>query len=686
MKNIKLGVKLLGGFIVVAVIVLIVGFFGWRGANNLSGHIEEIGEVRLPSIDYLRQIEAEFENIMVSIRTLLNPDLSMELRREQYANIDSARDRYQRALERFEPLPQTQEEAAIWRDFMPRLQEWGRVNNEFLQMSRQLESIGILNTEEFIGQLQQFRGDHYALMDNVGRMILTGQTFQGQDDPTACNFGRWLSDFSIDNQQINSILRDIVPGHNAFHRSVAEVRSHVDQNNEQLAVDEFISVMVLAADATFDYFYRLINLAEEADALYGEMNILAMVDGVEAQRATMDVLERVIHINEQVAEEGVAQANLDAAQAVTIAIAGMAIGVFLAIILGILLTRAITNPVAKGVTFSQKMAAGDMTAHLDVEQKDEIGILAGAMQAMRNKLSEVVQEVKTASENVASGSQELSASSEEMSQGATEQAASVEEVSSSMEEMAANIKQNTDNAAQTEKIAIQAARDAEEGGKVVFQAVDAMKQIADKISIIEEIARQTNLLALNAAIEAARAGEAGKGFAVVASEVRKLAERSQTAAAEIIDLSGSSVEVAEKAGEMLKKIVPDIQKTAELIQEISAASREQNSGVEQINQAVQQLDQVIQQNASAAEQMSSTAEELSSQAEQLQATMAFFKVGDEQAFSGRRSRPKVALKKQTKNNPQPHNKQSLNSGNKSREGRFALDMGDDDLDKDFEKF
>jgi methyl-accepting chemotaxis protein len=192
--------------------------------------------------------------------------------------------------------------------------------------------------------------------------------------------------------------------------------------------------------------------------------------------------------------------------------------------------------------------------------------------------------------------------------------------------MNATIKQNADNAAQTEKIALKSATDATESGKAVSETVGAMKDIAAKISIIEEIARQTNLLALNAAIEAARAGEHGKGFAVVASEVRKLAERSQTAAGEISHLSASSVEVAEKAGEMLARLVPDIQKTAELVQEITAASKEQTTGADQINSAIQQLNQVIQQNAGAAEEMSSTAEELSSQAEQLQSTISFFKV------------------------------------------------------------
>jgi len=289
---------------------------------------------------------------------------------------------------------------------------------------------------------------------------------------------------------------------------------------------------------------------------------------------------------------------------------------------------------------AKEVAGGNLT--VAISERSPNDELMRSLSNMVTRLSEVVSDVKAASDNVAAGSQQMSASAEAMSQGATEQASSAEEASSSMEEMSANIRQNADNAIQTEKIAVKSAADAQEGGKAVTQTVAAMKEIAGKISIIEEIARQTNLLALNAAIEAARAGEHGKGFAVVASEVRKLAERSQKAAAEISELSSSSVEVAETAGQKLSAMLPDIQRTAGLVQEISAASREQDTGADQINRAIQQLDQVIQQNASAAEEMSSTAEELASQSEQLQDTIGFFKVAGPGAGTPLAKRPKHA--------------------------------------------
>jgi len=320
---------------------------------------------------------------------------------------------------------------------------------------------------------------------------------------------------------------------------------------------------------------------------------------------------------------------------VTILLTLVTIAVIISIIVSLFITRSITTPINEALGVSNKLANGDLTIDIAIKSTDETGQLLTAMKNMVDRLKQVVSDVKGSSDNVASGSQQLSAGAEQMSQGTTEQAASAEEASSSVEEMNATIKQNADNASQTEKIALKSSSDAQESGRAVSETVSAMKEIASKISIIEEIARQTNLLALNAAIEAARAGEHGKGFAVVASEVRKLAERSQTAAGEISRLSTTSVEVAEKAGAMLAKLVPDIQKTAELVQEISAASKEQTTGADQINSAIQQLNQVIQQNAGAAEEMSSTAEELSSQAEQLQSAIAFFKVTDAEGASRR---------------------------------------------------
>jgi len=274
---------------------------------------------------------------------------------------------------------------------------------------------------------------------------------------------------------------------------------------------------------------------------------------------------------------------------------------------------------------AEEISNGNLTVEL--RERSPQDKLMQALSSMVSGLTRTVADIRGIAGEVSAASQSISTASIQVSKGASSQAAAAEEASSSMEQMVSNIKQNADNAQQTDKIANKSSTDAQESGKSVLEAVAAMKEIANKISIIEEIARQTNLLALNAAIEAARAGEHGKGFAVVAAEVRKLAERSQKAAGEINQLSASTLKVSEKSGEMLDKLVPDIQRTAELVQEITAASKEQDTGAEQINKALQQLEQVIQQNASASEEMASTTEELTGQADQLVSAISFFRTG-----------------------------------------------------------
>lgn len=456
-----------------------------------------------------------------------------------------------------------------------------------------------------------------------------------------------------------AVLGEAKSHYQEFNDGLDKFRDMFREENDTTALRE-IDQLSAAMDEMYDTAERMtnayINEGQEAgNAVMEDFDADAVkLTGMVAALRDLQVAE----INGQVSNIMQASSQVKTLQLI-IGVAALIIGVLVTIFI----TRSIVRPLNVAVDTARALAVGDLTMKIDQVSKDETGQLLEAMQEMIesskevaavvgqvaegnlqvqirersdkdvliqslgnmvNKLKDVINNVKLSIENVASGAQAMSASSEEMSQGASEQAAAAEEASSSIEQMTANIRQNADNAMETEKIAIQASGDAREGGDAVNETVGAMKEIAGKIMIIEEISRQTNLLALNAAIEAARAGEHGKGFAVVAAEVRKLAERSQKAAGEINELSTNSVEVAEKAGTVLNSLVPNIQKTAELVQEISASSREQDAGADQISKSIQQLDAVIQQNASASEEMASTSEELSGQSEQLAEMISFF--------------------------------------------------------------
>lgn len=384
---------------------------------------------------------------------------------------------------------------------------------------------------------------------------------------------------------------------------------------------------------------RLISLDEQRARAY------LYSDFVPANNALMAVTDRIAEyqsgLMEQSSNEATALYESARLQMIIIGV----VAALVAILLGWLITRGLIRQLGGEPSYAAevvtRIAEGDLRVQVETRPGDT-GSMLLAIRDMSQRLSQIIAEVRSSADALTSASEEISATAQSMSQATSEQAASVEETSASMEQMSASIAQNTENAKITESMAGKASGEAREGGQAVKETVSAMKTIADKIGIVDDIAYQTNLLALNAAIEAARAGEHGKGFAVVAAEVRKLAERSQVAAQEIGEVAKSSVSLAERAGTLLDEIVPSIGKTSDLVQEISAASEEQSSGVGQISTAMNQLNEITQQNASASEELAATAEEMSGQAEQLQQLMDFFKLNS----SGARSPQRQAMQAQ----------------------------------------
>ena len=439
---------------------------------------------------------------------------------------------------------------------------------------------------------------------------------------------------------------------------------------EEIILKDDVAVTMIPAERTMDRLESLLS-SQNAGVLSDFMSN-SFFEDIDPLHETLDALTAY--------QLGEADRQTVAGQTIArqtqMAIGGISLLVIFAA-LGIVwvFTSRMKRALSSAVRLAERVADGDLRQTIENKSNDEIGELLGVLNTMVVRLRDVVANVSSASRDVASGAAEMSSTSESLSQGATEQASSTEEASASMEQMAANIKQSAKNAADTEKMALKSASDARESGEAVARAVSAMQTIAEKILVVQEIARQTDLLALNAAVEAARAGEHGRGFAVVASEVRKLAERSQSAAGEISSLSGNTVRAAQEAGSMLEELVPDIERTSQLVAEISRASQEQDAGATQVNLAIQQLDKVTQENTSAADEMSTTAEALASQAEQLQAAIKFFRVADEaqtEAPVFKRSPSKKSIRLVASQEPKP-------------QGGFDFDLRDseDDLDSSF---
>lgn len=630
-KNLKLGVKIGGGFILVLLLTAFIAWVGWSNTGAIVDRVDKAEDVNnmVKSISSARQSEKNF--IMRSDVAWKGwSDTKKVDKVDKTDDVSIMRPDIRYSKEVGEAINELKKQAGVTK---AKFEEAGN--------KQKMDSV-LQEADKYEAAFNTFRDLHKKKVEVEKSMVLNARKIEAIADNLRKNQieqCQKLIGLNADRKKTQIALENAEKAE-MIVKWLLQARRH-EKNYVIRKDDEYITKVDVNADKIIAAASTLkVGLTTQED----KKNAEEIINETKAYKASFATFIKDTE-DQNKAEEIMlssarsAQAECDKAKAdqkkkmnerIALAnrlIIGFSLGaIALGLLLAFLITLSVTDPVNKTLKLAKSVATGDLTAQIDVDQKDEIGDMVEAIKQMMVNLREVVSSVQSAIGNVATGSQEMSSSAEELSQGSTEQAASVEEISSSIEQMSSNARQNSENSSHTESIALRSAGEMLRGSKAVFEAVDAMKIIASKISIIEEIARQTDLLALNAAIEAARAGEHGRGFAVVASEVRKLAERSQSAAKEIGEMSVSSVRVSSDAGNLLKEVMPEIQKTAELVQEISAASSEQTLGAEQVNKAIQQLDQVVQQNAAASEELAATAEELNAQSERLKEIIAFFRV------------------------------------------------------------
>ncbi|WP_051013586.1 HAMP domain-containing methyl-accepting chemotaxis protein [Pararhodospirillum photometricum] len=687
--RITIKAKLAASFALVIVLAGISSLLGLSAMEGMNSRTVFIVENAAEKAVLSLEAEADFLALTRAVRNALLSNDEDEIHRFQQELEDRLKD-MRTHVEGIRPLIVTEEGRKA-------LVAIETLLEQYEDMAEKILDFALQNSDYRAGRLLATRGRELSgqLSETLEGMIKSAQ-LRGNTD-VALTLYHLLDDFRMlkDQDQSVTISRD----DKAIQAFNAEAERLGGSLKESLAALEKIPGLLdqpegralrqlVSAYWNFSVEVRTLGGQKSMDRAYA----LLSTEGMRLGRAIEEPIQALVSLaRNQMAQE--MKSNFQAYDTMMVVLVSI-LGATIVVSAGVAfwMASSIGRGLGKVVGLAHAVAHGDLEQTLEVNSNDEIKDLVVSLNAMTANLRTMVSEALKASAQVAAGSQQLSSTSEQMAQGATEQASAAEEASSSMEEMVSTIKQSADNATETERIARQSAVDADTSGQAVSKAVEAMQTIAQKINIVQEIARQTDLLALNAAIEAARAGEHGKGFAVVASEVRKLAERSQAAASEIMTLSSDTLAISAEAGQMLTKLVPAIKRTAELVEEISAAAREQNVGAEQINTAIRQLDQVTQQNASASEEMSATSEELAAQAEQLETSMAFFRISHETLGGSVRSRTSVATARKTgratRETPERAAKAKVTASREitaPKGVRLSLDAGDTE-DEHYERY